>query len=94
MDNNDKEDVKVIKFNPKNNNNEDQKENAKSDMQTDNQNDNLKIPIKKKVSKLRVQRTKAPKVYMENLKKQKKGGLSSLFSCCLPSGKDEDEDDE
>ena len=41
-----------------------------------------------------MQRTKAPKVYMENLKKQKKGGLSSLFSCCLPSGKDEDEDDE
>ena len=94
MDNNDKEDVKVIKFNPKNNNNEDQKENAKSDMQTDNQNDNLKIPIKKKVSKLRVQRTKAPKVYLANLKKQKKGGISSLFSCCLPSGKDEDEEDE
>ena len=94
MDNNDKEDVKVIKFNPKNNNNEDQKENVKSDMQTDNQNDNLKIPIKKKVSKLRVQRTKAPKVYLANLKKQKKGGFSSLFSCCLPSGKDEDEDDE
>ena len=94
MDNNDKEDVKVIKFNPKNNNNEDQKKNVKSDMQTDNQNDNLKIPIKKKVSKLRVQRTKAPKVYLANLKKQKKGGFSSLFSCCLPSGKDEDEDDE
>ena len=69
MDNNDKEGVKVIKFNQNNNDNEDQKENVKSDKQTDNQNDNLKIPIKKKVSKLRVQRTKAPKVYMENLKK-------------------------
>ena len=68
MDNNDKEDVKVIKFNQNNNDNEDQKEKVKSDKQTDNQNDNLKIPIKKKVSKLRVQRTKAPKVYMENLK--------------------------
>ena len=93
MDNNDKEDVKVIKFNQNNNDNEDQKENVKSDKQTDNQNDNLKIPIKKKVSKLRVQRTKAPKVYLENQKKLKKGGFSSLFSCCLP-GKDDEEDDE
>ena len=40
MDNNDKEDVKVIKFNQNNNDNEDQKENVKSDKQTDNQNDN------------------------------------------------------
>ena len=93
MENNDNEDIKVIKFNQNNNDNEDQKQNMKSDKQTDKQVDKQKIPLKKKVSKLRVQRTKAPKVYLENQKKLKKGGFSSLFSCCLP-GKDDDEDDE
>ena len=92
MDNNN-EDVKVIKFNQNNNDNEDQKQKEKNDNQTDNQNDHQKIPLKKKVSKLRVQRTKAPKVYLQNLKKEKKGGFGSLFSCCLPSDKDDDNDD-
>ena len=93
MENNDNEDIKVIKFNQNNNDNEDQKQNMKSDKQTDKQVDKQKIPLKKKVSKLRVQRTKAPKVYLQNLKKEKKGGFGSLFSCCLPSDKDDDNDD-
>ena len=93
MKSNDNEDIKVIKFGQNNNNNEDQKQNMKSEMKTENPNENKAFPIVKKTSKLKAQRTKAPKVYMQNLKKEK-GGFSSLFSCCLPSGKDDDGDDE
>ena len=94
MKNNDNEDIKVIKFN--NNNNEEQKNNVKNEANTENPNVNNSPPIAKRSSKLRAQRTKAPKVYLQNLKKEKKekkGGLSSLFSCCLPSCKDDDDDD-
>ena len=94
MKNNDNEDIKVIKFNE--NNNEEQKKNVKSEAKTDNPNENKDPPIAKRNSKLRAQRTKAPKVYLQNLKKEKKekkGGFSSLFSCCLPSDKDDDNDD-
>ena len=91
MKNNDNEDIKVIKFNE--NNNEEQKKNVKSEAKTDNQNENKDPPIAKRNSKLRAQRTKAPKVYLQNLKKEKKGGFGSLFSCCLPSDKDDDNDD-
>ena len=93
MKSNDNEDIKVIKFGQNNNNDEDQKQNMKNEMKTENPNENKAIPFVKKPSKLKAQRTKAPKVYMQNLKKEK-GGFSSLFSCCLPSGKDDDEDDE
>ena len=104
MTNNEEEDVKVIKFD----NNDDQKKlssineeedqknnNNKSDKKTENPNENSdknKIPIKKKTSKLKVQRTKAPKVFLKEQKKEKKGGFG-LFSCCLPSNKDDDEDE-
>ena len=91
MKNNDKEDIKVIQFNKVNN--EGQDKNQKSEAKTDNQNENKDPPIAKKSSKLRAQRTKAPKVYLQNLKKEKKGGFGSLFSCCLPSDKDDDNDD-
>ena len=91
MKNNDNEDIKVIQFNK--NNNEWQDKNQKSEAKTDNQNENKDPPIAKKNSKLRAQRTKAPKVYLQNLKKEKKGGFGSLFSCCLPSDKDDDNDD-
>ena len=91
MKNNYNEDIKVIKFN--NNNNEEQKNNVKNEANTENPNVNNSPPIAKRSSKLRAQRTKAPKVYLQNLKKEKKGGLSSLFSCCLPSCKDDDDDD-
>ncbi len=91
MKNNDNEDIKVIQFNK--NNNEGQDKNQKSEAKTDNQNENKDPPIAKKNSKLRAQRTKAPKVYLQNLKKEKKGGFGSLFSCCLPSDKDDDNDD-
>ena len=91
MKNNDNEDIKVIQFNK--NNNEGQDKNQKSESKTDNQNENKDPPIAKRNSKLRAQRTKAPKVYLQNLKKEKKGGFGSLFSCCLPSDKDDDNDD-
>ena len=91
MKNNDNEDIKVIQFNK--NNNEGQDKNQKNEAKTDNQNENKDPPIAKRNSKLRAQRTKAPKVYLQNLKKEKKGGFGSLFSCCLPSDKDDDNDD-
>ena len=90
MKNNDNDDVKVIKFND---NNEEQKVNMKNEAKTENQNENNEAPKPKRNSKLRAQRTKAPKVYLQNLKKEKKGGFASLFSCCLPSDKDDDNDD-
>ena len=89
MKNNDNEDIKVIKFN-NNNNIEDQKSNVKSEAKTENQYDNNENGKAKRKSKLRAQRTKAPKVYLQN---QKKGGFSSLFSCCLPGVNDNDDDD-
>ena len=88
MSNNDNEDIKVIKFD--NNNND---KNMKNEAKTENQNENKNPPPHKRNSKLKSQRTKAPKVYLQNLKKQKKGGISSIFSCCLPSDKDDDNDD-
>ena len=89
MENNEDEDIKVIKYD--NNEEEDQKNNNKSDRKTEAQNDNEDNSKKKKPSKLRAQRTKAPKVFLKEQKKDKKG--FSLFSCCLPSNKDDDEDD-
>jgi len=91
MKKNDNEDIKVIQLNK--NNIEGQDKNQKSEAKTDNQNENKDPPIAKRNSKLRAQRTKAPKVYLQNLKKEKKGGFGSLFSCCLPSDKDDDNDD-
>ena len=42
--------------------------------------------------KLRAQRTKAPKKYLEEKKKKEaKKGLFGIFNCCLPTGDDEDE---
>ena len=89
MDKNENEGIKVVKFV---NNNEEQLKNIKNEAKTENPNDNNEPPAPKKKSKLRAQRTKAPKVYMQNLKKEK-GGFS-LFSCCLPSNKNDDEDDD
>ena len=91
MSNHNNEDVKVIKYNP-NNIDEDQKNDLKSDMKTENPNEVNKQTFKKRNSRLKAQRTKAPKVYLQNLKKEKKGGGFSLFSCCLPSGKDDDDE--
>ena len=91
MSNKDNEDIKVIKFGK--NNNDDQKKNMKNEVNTENPNENKNPPPHKRNSKLKSQRTKAPKVYLQNLKKQKKGGISSIFSCCLPSDKDDDNDD-
>ena len=88
MSNNDNEDIKVIKFD---NNNDDK--NMKNEAKTENQNENNSPPHQKRNSRLKSQRTKAPKVYLQNLKKQKKGGFASLFSCCLPGDKDDDNDD-
>ncbi len=90
MSNDNNEDVKVIKYNP-NNIDEDQKNDLKSDMKTENPNEVNKQTFKKRNSRLKAQRTKAPKVYLQNLKKEKKGGFF-LFSCCLPSGKDDDDE--
>ena len=87
MKNNDNEDIKVIKFG--NNNNEDQKQNIKNEVKTDNPNENNEAPVGKRSAKLKSQRTKFPKGQIKN---QKKGGFS-LFSCCLPSNKDDDDDD-
>ena len=92
MSNDNNEDVKVIKYNP-NNIDEDQKNDLKSDMKTENPNEVKPQTFKKRNSRLKAQRTKAPKVYLQNLKKQKKGGFASLFSCCLPGDKDDDNDD-
>ena len=62
----------------------------KSEAKTENQYDNNENGKAKKKSKLRVQRTKAPKVYLQN---KKRGGFSSLFSCCFPKGNDNDDED-
>ena len=90
MSNDNNEDVKVIKYN-QNNIDENQKNDLKSDMKTENPNEVKAQTFKKRNSRLKAQRTKAPKVYLQNLKKEKKGGFS-LFSCCLPSGKDDDDE--
>ena len=106
MSKNEEENIKVIKFNANNNNDpnklsnineeEEQKNNNKSDKKTENPNENYdkgnNNQTKKKKSKLKAQRTKAPKVFLQEQKKSKKG-FGGLFSCCLPSNKD-DEDDE
>ena len=92
MKNNDSEDIKVIKYNQNNNNGEEQKNDMKDDMKTENQNDNNNITAKRRNSKLRSQRTKFPKGNVLNKTKEKKGGFS-LFSCCLPSGKDDEGDE-
>lgn len=91
MSNDNNEDVKVIKYNP-NNIDEDQKNDLKSDMKTENPNEVNKQTFKKRNSRLKAQRTKAPKVYLQNLKNEKKGGFS-LFCSCLGSNKDDDDDD-
>lgn len=91
MSNHNNEDVKVIKYNP-NNIDEDQKNDLKSDMKTENPNEVKPQTFKKRNSRLKAQRTKAPKVYLQNLKNEKKGGFS-LFCSCLGSNKDDDDDD-
>ena len=43
--------------------------------------------------KLRAQRTKAPKKYMEEKrKKEAKKGFMGIFKCCLPSGNDDEDE--
>ena len=78
MSNKDNEDIKVIKFG--NNNNDDQKKNMKNEVNTENPNENKNPPPHKRNSKLKSQRTKAPKVYLQNLKKQKKA-FPLIFHC-------------
>ena len=96
MENNEDEEIKVIKYNNDNEQNkisklsnineeEDQKNNNKTDWKTDNPNDNSDgrkdndkenknsgPPKKKRLSKLRVQRTKAPKAFLKEKRKEKK----------------------
>ena len=82
MENNNEENIKIIKYN-----NPNEMTNRKEEEQK-----NIESSKKKKSSKLRAQRTKAPKAYLKEKEMQKKGGFS-LFSCCLPSNKGDDEDD-
>ena len=89
MDKNEDENVKVIQFSNKDNKEAEMQKNSKNDLKTDNDNPSKK----KKSTKLKVQRTKAPKVYLKEQKKNKKG-IGALFSCCLPSNKDDDDEDE
>ena len=84
MQNNDNEDIKVIKYESKND-----KEEQKNETERETKTDSKKNENKKK---LKAQRTKAPKVYLQNLKNEKKSGFS-LFCSCLGSNKDDDDDD-
>ena len=89
MNNNEEEDMKVIKFSENNDNN--QNKISEVEKNVDKDNNATEVPKKKK-QKLRVQRTKAPKVYLKEQEKEKKG-LTGLFSCCLPFNKDDDDND-
>ena len=88
MQNNENEDIKVIKYGQSDNNNKEEQKNG-TNRENKNQDNNAK-----KKSKLRAQRTKAPKVYLQNMKNEnsKRGGFS-LFSCCFGANNEDDEDD-
>ena len=91
----------VIKNPPKTNTileeNEDEKKEEQSKQNEENieANINKDKPKNKKQSRLRAQRTKAPKKYLQEKEKEKnKKSLFGIFACCLAnSGNNQDDED-